>query len=137
MRVKSSKTDQYRKGCTIVICRTGGPLCPVAVVLGFMAARGSHPGPPFQFQNGRPTTRPRFVVEVKAALAAQTGIDSSRYSGHSFRIGAATTAAQAGIGDATIKAMGRWRSGAYQGYVQPSREHLAGIAKRLVDRNAE
>ena len=72
------------------------------------------------------------MAEVKAALA-RAGIDSSRYSGHSF-LRAATTAAQAGIDDATIKAMGRWSSGAYQGYVQPSREHLA---KRLVDRKAD
>ena len=28
-------------------------------------------------------------------------------------------------------------SGAYQGYVQPSREHIAEIAKRLVDRHVD
>ena len=47
------------------------------------------------------------MVKAKAALA-WVGIDRSKYSGHSFRIGAATTAAQAGIGGATIKAMGKW-----------------------------
>ena len=69
-------------------------------------------------------------MEVKAALA-RAGIDSSRYSGHSFRIGAATTAAQVGIGDATIKAMGRW-----------SLSRLCPTVKRAlsrasVDRNAD
>ena len=59
------------------------------------------------------------------------GINSSRYSGHSFQIEAATTAAQVGMGDATIKAMGRWSLS------RLCPEHLAGIPWRLVDRNAD
>ena len=42
------------------------------------------------------------------------GIDFVPYSGHSFRSGAATTAAKQGISDATIKMLGRWKSSAYQ-----------------------
>ena len=132
VRIKSSKTDQARKGCTITIGRTGGPLCPVAAVLGFMAARGSRPGPLFLGKGGRPMTRARFVWEVKTALS-RAGLDSTGYSGHSFRIGAATTAAHVGVGDATIKALGRWKSGAYQGYIQNPREQLAGITRKLLD----
>ena len=39
-------------------------------------------------------------------------IDSTRYSGHSFHSGAATTAAWMGIEDSTIKMLGRWKSSA-------------------------
>ena len=40
-----------------------------------------------------------------------------KYSGHSFRSGAATTALKAGISDATIQMLGCWRSDAYKRYM--------------------
>ena len=43
---------------------------------------------------------------------------SEHYSGHSFRIGAATTAAECGLQDSMIKAVERWESSAYQVYVR-------------------
>ena len=52
-------------------------------------------------------TRQRFVTAVRTGLD-KAGIDSSKYSGHSFRIGAATTAAQNGMEDSIIKTLGRW-----------------------------
>ena len=39
--------------------------------------------------------------------------DSHKYAGHSYRIGAATTASLCGIQDSTIKMLGRWQSSAY------------------------
>ena len=109
----------------------------MAAVLGFMAARGSQPGLLFQFQNGQPMTRPRVCGGSEGSTGTGRGggggggINSSRYSGHSFQIEAATTAAQVGMGDATIKAMGRWSLS------RLCPEHLAGIPWRLVDRNAD
>ena len=67
---------------------------------------------------------------MKGALD-KAGVDNSCYLGHSFRSGAATTAAEQGIGEATIKTLGRWKSSAYQVYIKTPREHLAGIAKVL------
>ena len=66
-----------------------------------------------QFQDGRFLTRARpLVMEVKEAISA-AGVDSSPYSGYSFRSGAATTAARQGIAEATIQKLGRWKSSAY------------------------
>ena len=56
-----------------------------------------------------PLTKSRFVEMVRARLV-RVGISHTGYSGHSFRIGAATTAAQAGIPDSAIQALGRWSS---------------------------
>ena len=42
-----------------------------------------------------------------------SGVDITQYSGHSFRIGAATTAAVVGIEDSLIRTLGRWESAAY------------------------
>lgn len=90
IRIKASKTDPFRQGVAIYVGRTNMPLCPVASLLSYMVQRGNKPGPFFVFQDGRPLTRARFVTEFRAAVAA-AGIDPKPYSGHSFRIGAATT----------------------------------------------
>ena len=63
---------------------------------------------------------------------APSGLDVAQYSGHSFRIGAATTAASVGIEDSLIKTLGRWESNAYQIYVKVPRDNLAAVSKRLV-----
>lgn len=65
---------------------------------------------------------------MRAALRP-SGVDVSQYSGHSFQIGAATTAAAVGIEDSLIKTLGRWESSTYLLYVRVPREHLAGVAR--------
>lgn len=67
------------------------------------------PGPLFRFEDGCPLTRPAFVKQVKAALEV-VGASSVGVSGHSFCIGAATTAAERGVEDSTVKDMERWIS---------------------------
>ena len=44
----------------------------------------------------------------------------------------ATTANVKGISDVNIKMLGRWKSNAYQQYVQTSQEQLANLSKQLV-----
>ena len=54
----------------------------------------------------------RFVAGVQAALV-RAGIPCQQYSGHSFRIGAATMAAEAGVQDSTIQVLSRRSSSAF------------------------
>ncbi len=112
VQLKSSKTDPFRQGVAVYLGRTSQDLCPVAAVLAYMVTRGTGPGIFFRFQDGRSLTRERFVSAVKVALT-NAGVDSSRYNGHSFRIGAATTAALRALPDSLIKTLGRWKSSAY------------------------
>lgn len=112
--IKQSKTDPFRKGITVVIGRAVGPLCPLAAILSYMARRKPGKGPLFWFENGRPLTRDRFVTKVREVLQ-QTDMEPKNYAVHSFRIGAATTAARKGIqGSLIIRTLGRWKSVAYQ-----------------------
>ena len=131
VRIKASKTDPFRAGVDVYLGHTGDPICPVAALLTYMAARGNGTGPLFKFASGKPLTRDSFVSRVKEALHA-AGVDPTPYSGHSFRSGAATTAASKGIGDATIKMMGRWKSSAYQLYVKTPRQQLAAVSHQLL-----
>jgi len=70
------------------------------------------------------------VKEVKEALKRQ-GMSGDGISGHSFRIGAATTAAENGATPEELKALGRWRSREYQGYVRTADEGQAAAAELL------
>ncbi len=110
--IKASKTDPFRKGVTVFLGRTANDLCP---------------GPFFRLASGAPLTREVLVRKMWGALEAG-GIDASKYAGHSFRIGAATTAAMVGVEDSLIKTMGRW---AYQLYVRVPRYRLASVAQRM------
>ena len=94
--IKQSKTDQDREGTRVVIGKTGDDLCPVSALLAYLSQRGNNPGPLFQWQNGTALTKPRFVGEVRSALTA-ANLPATDFAGHSFRIGAATTAATAGL----------------------------------------
>ena len=133
LHLKVSKTDQFRKGIDVYLTRTGASLCPVSALMAYLILRGPEEGPLFRRENGQPLTRAFLVQEMRAALAAQ-GLDDSAYAGHSFRIGAATTALSVGISDAKIKMLGRWDSSAYQAYLRMPREELGWTCKALVAR---
>ena len=130
IRIKQSKTDPFRLGVTIFVGRTDTTLCPVAALLSYLALRGPGEGPLFRFRDGQALTRTRLVTSLRKALA-EAGLKPEAYAGHSFRIGAATTAAACGVPADTIKTLGRWKSQAYQLYVRLPKQQLAGISRTL------
>ena len=118
LSIKASKTDPFRWGATVVLSSsTNTILCPVAALDHFLAASPSGQGPVFCFSSGAPLTRPRLNALIRE-LAVRSGVPPERYSSHSFRIGAASTAAAAGIPDWKIQALGRWSSDCYRRYIR-------------------
>ena len=132
--LKRSKTDQFGRGTQVYLGATGDELCPVRALQSYVVVRGTSPGAFFRSAVGTPLTKARFVDQVRSALA-RAGIPTSGYSGHSFRIGAATAASQAGIPDSTIQALGRWSSSAFLRYIRPAREQLAQYSYPLAHRS--
>ena len=126
VHLKQSKTDPFRHGVDIFLGRTDA-LCPVAAILAYCAIR---PAIAIVFEDVSPLTRERLVVAVRSVLS-HAGVNTAHYSGHSFRVGAATAAARAGLQEATIKMLGRWESSAYERYVRMPRESLAAISRQL------
>jgi len=119
--ISGSKTDQRGKGTTLYTPpATAYPLvCPVQAMHRFLAMRSSQATQLFVHQDGSPLTRRQFQAVLTKAAAA-LGWDTNRYTSHSFRIGAATTAAANGMSEDFIKTRGRWASAAFRTYIRPS-----------------
>ena len=86
--------------------------------------------PLFWFSSGTPLSWELLVKHMRAVLLSY-GMDVSKYSGHSFQIGAATAASGMVVEDSMTKTLGRWQSSAYQSYVRIPRDSLAAVSKRL------
>ena len=125
-----SKTDPFRQSVEVFLGRTDTPLCPVQALIQYQGVRSPTPGPLFVLSTGSPLSRSHLVANLHTALR-QAGLDESRYNGHSFRIGAATTATQQGLEDSLIQTLGRWRSEAYKIYIKLPRAQLASVSRAL------
>lgn len=132
--LRRTKTDPIRQGVKVVIGRTGDDLCPVAALLQYLSLRGSRQGPLFIRADGNPLTKAKFVSAVRSAMM-EAKLPASDYTGHSFRIGAATTAAAAGLDDSIIQTLGRWKSSAYLLYVKIDPQRLASVSNTLSNCN--
>lgn len=128
--LKQSKTDQFRKGMQVVVGRTDNELCPLAAVLHYVAIRGPSQGPLFKFKDNKYLTKQNFTTHIRDALAT-LGYTGAHYAGHSFRIGAATTAAKANLEDSVIRTLGRWESDAFLSYIRIPHTLLAGFSQVL------
>lgn len=91
---------------------------PISSLVSFLHLRPKSPGPLFCLTNGQPLTRSYFD-KILHKCFDYCQLDSSKYKGHSFRIGAATAAADRGWSDAKIREMGRWKSNAFKKYIRP------------------
>ena len=128
--LKVSKCDQFGSGSDVVVGRTNSPLCPVSALLQYIEKRGDQPGAFFLDSTHSIITKPRFVARIREILTS-IGLPQHNFAGHSFRIGAATTAASLGIEDSTIQTLGRWHSAAFLQYIRTPKERLAAISSTL------
>ena len=127
VRVRFSKTDQEGRSTLLQVCR--GPdsaVCPVEGLLNFLQVRPPGNGPLFWHMDKSPLTRYQFnsVLQKSVHLA---GLGEGKFSTHSFRIGAATTAAGCGFSSEEIQRMGRWKSNVYSVYIRPQALSLSTL----------
>ena len=117
--IRQSKTDPFRKGHILNLTPTGTSTCPVKAFQQFATMIPLHrqTGPLFSAGRFNPLTRLQLSRTLRQLLQ-QAGYNPQIYCTHSFRIGATTTSAAAGIPPWLIKTLGRWNSDAYLTYVQ-------------------
>ena len=131
LHLRHSKTDIFGVGAVQYLGLVDGPICPVKALLAYLALRGPSPGPLFIYKDGTPLSRRGLVTALRTALSG-CGLDVSQFNGHSFRIGAATTAAANGIEDSLIQTLGRWKSSAFTAYIRTPRDTLLSVSSCLV-----
>ena len=118
IRFKYSKADPFGKGHIVTLHATNTLTCPVQAMRHYLKLRSYHAQSPlFLLADGTVLTRFKFITSLRC-LPAKVGLQAELYAGHSFRIGAATTAAAAGLPDWLIQAMGRWSSECYKRYIR-------------------
>jgi len=89
----------------------------------------------FTFTNGKWLSRASLTKELRSVLQG-CGLPVDHYFTHSFRIGAATNAAAAGVPSWLIKVLSRWSSDCYERYIRTPQETLLAIPKKLVMDNS-
>lgn len=130
IKIKQSKTDPFRQGVYIYLGKTDQDVCPVAAIIPYLAIRSGNPGPLFILEDGRMLTRQIFKSAIDSVLL-EIPLKKECFNTHSFRIGAATSAIDAGIPAVQVKMLGRWRSDCYQRYVRTPPAELARLSKKL------
>ena len=94
--------------------------------------RGSGHGPLFCFPDASPVTVGQFNTELHRYLIF-CGLDVAHYKSHSFRIGAASHAAEMGFTDAQIRTLGRWKSDAFRLYIPNDSLHANYLLHVVTD----
>ncbi|KAL9964522.1 hypothetical protein ACROYT_G028176 [Oculina patagonica] len=131
MQLKSSKTDPFRKGCSIKLAPSGRSVCAVRAMHRYLAHQPSRSATPlYLFSTGQFLTRDK-VTSILRILLQRLGFATERYASHSFRIGAATTAAEAGLPPWLIQTLGRWSSNCYTQYIRTPASILQSVPAQL------
>ena len=128
---KLLKLTPFEKRCNILIGLVSSPLCAVQAVVSYLAQHGHCPGPLFLLHNAIPLTR-SLVTDRLRAILLSSGLPGD-FSSHGFRIGAATSAARAGVPDHLIQVLGRWKSDAYKQCIRTPPDLIICAAKSLVE----
>ena len=134
--LKRCKTDPTGRGMAVYIGCTGTFICAVCAMQSYLTLStvNHREYPLFRWDNGTYLTRAAFVKSTKDFIKA-IGLDSGVYSGHSYRIGGATSGSEAGLSPLELKLLGRWNSDAYEGYIRTPVNTLFSFAKRMVSKH--
>ena len=133
--VEKSKTDQERKGHTIVIGQTPTNKVNVITWYAIYKQARSQNNSPWFFYNMRNKERlakstPLFIV--RTWLSSINIADPKNYGSHSCRRGGATAAAAAGIQERLIKRHGNWKSDAVHIYIEDTIDNRLSVANKML-----
>lgn len=134
--VHATKTIQFRE-CTFSLPLTrvrGSLLCPVAALENHLRpSKVPNDAPLFSVRSARsfsPISYTHFSSFLSKVIKT-IGLDSTKYSPHSFQRGGATFAFESQVPSELIKAQGDWRSDCYLIYLEMSDKQKQVAASRM------
>ena len=130
LQLKSSKTDPFRMGCSITLAPSGRSVCAVRAMRRYLAHQRPGNSTPLFFSTGQFLTRDKVTSILRLQLQ-RLGFATESYASHSFRIGAATTATEAGLPPWLIQTLGRWSSNCYTQYIRTPTSILQAVPAQL------
>ena len=130
IQIKTSKTDPFRVGVQVRISANQSVLCPVQALRKHLSNCPQYSRPLFVFNNGHYLTRQSFSKVLQELLPEHNNLST-----HSFRIGAATTAAAMGLPRWLIKSLGRWNSDCFRQYIRIPQETFNKVSTSLVQQS--
>jgi hypothetical protein len=136
LTLKASKTDPFRRGCTVLLVATDKCACPVIALRTYLSLSPPCPAdfPLFHLVDGTPLTRSCYVKMLQDALG-KAGYEGSEFNGHSLRKGFATSASAGKVPDHVISTIGRWSSDCYKNYIQTPFSVIANAQLSIADPN--
>ncbi|CAG2198379.1 unnamed protein product [Mytilus edulis] len=135
VHLNSSKCDPFREGINITIFEND-IFSPVDLMRRYIQVRKNHGARPDSYlfvndeYNNAPLSRDTFIARLRESLF-RLGYNDSKFCGHSFRIGAATSAAAAGVEDHIIQTLGRWSSDCYIRYIRTDPKTVCKAQSRM------
>ncbi|GAA6097672.1 uncharacterized protein LOC119489294 [Tachysurus ichikawai] len=126
--LKHSKSDKDLKGYPR---RTNTDFCPFFSMSRYLGLRPhARPDEPlFITEESKAMSRSWLASRLRTACQS-CGLSPELYTPHSFRIGAATTAASVTT-IPTLKSLGRWSSTAYERYIRPGTKNMLNAQKAM------
>ena len=118
--LSKSKTNTTNSGVKIFIGCSKHSVCAYCSMKSYLASRT---GPvdqksPLFVNFAGDVLKKKYFVSATRLVLSMAGCDPSKYSGHSFRAGAATTAGDRNFEEYELKLLGRWASSAYNIYLR-------------------
>ncbi len=136
MEITIPRTKTSVNGLKKVIGCVNHVMCAVCAMkkyLQFRSLRHSTnlSSPLFISSNRVVVTKDMLNAKIKK-LVSELGLDTSKYSSHSLRHGAASVAAANGMSDSDVMKLGAWRSQVFIQYIQHNVQTMANNSKLLV-----
>jgi hypothetical protein len=117
IHLPKSKTDQIGQGTNLTLSFANDASCPVQALRRLFKKYPRPNSDPLFSRSIGPFNKRWFSENITSSLFKAGVPNSSKYSGHSFRRGAANTAVEAGLSLNEVKTLGRWQSDAAIAYL--------------------